>query len=381
MSFKLLVSEGCSLMHQGCTDNLFSSLATHDREDSSSVLNPTITDDDPLWLALLQAGAHFRAVSDDRIFDKIRETPGRSLIIVPFGENASRATELVSSLYSQRIDCPVHITSALPRWTGVLDTVIIVADSLDDPQVVAAADFAKKRAGALVLSLTQEDSRTASFHEYSTVVVPPLTHQFSLLVAHAYSLWRHVSVLTRVFMTLADTNAECSNTFENLAEILDLCAQKIGPYAEEITNPARRLAESTLERNVALVSTNSATAAVTHYLQKQFFIVAGVFVSTADFVSWCRRLMFTPSTHTSTDDIFYDPYVDSLQELPQRAFLFADHGIMVKHLAYAESFGDIHGVFDGTSDPMDSAVEGLDSLLTSLMIAEAAVIYRRTLTV
>lgn len=177
---------------------------------------------------LAQSGARVRAeVESSAEHLSTLGDEGRPRAVVAAGKGARLLRAVLEST------CPVPFVAwpgpGLPGWTGALDTVVVLAQARDDADAATAVAEAIRRGSTLVLTSVRGssvDERAEGPHitRLSTQSDDTLAGAVVLLQATAkLGLGPHVDG-------------------EEVAGALDQVAAECSPFAESVTNPAKRLA-------------------------------------------------------------------------------------------------------------------------------------------
>lgn len=174
---------------------------------------------------LAESGARVRAevqLATDRIAALDETQTPRAVIAAGKGARLLRAV-LEST-------CPVPFVAwsgpGLPGWAGPLDTVVVLAQAVDDASAATAVAEARRRGSTLlVASMRDSQIQEMAAGPYTTV----LTTQSDDALAGAVVLLQAMARM-RLGPEIAG---------EEIACVLDEVAARCSPYVDSVTNPAK----------------------------------------------------------------------------------------------------------------------------------------------
>ncbi|MDN5851560.1 MAG: hypothetical protein L0K86_01720 [Actinomycetia bacterium] len=176
---------------------------------------------------LAESGARVRAevgLAADRIADLGEQGMPRAVV------GAGKGARLLRAVLEST--CPVPFVAwpgpGLPGWAGPLDTVVVLAQAVDDVSAATASAEARRRGSTLILTSTRESQiELLAAGPYTTV----LRTQSDDSLAGAVVL----------LQAMARLGLGPRVDGEEVADVLDDVAARCSPFTDSATNPAKRL--------------------------------------------------------------------------------------------------------------------------------------------
>ncbi|WP_018296134.1 hypothetical protein [Corynebacterium lubricantis] len=257
-------------------------------------------------------GAQLRAIAGamDRFASLRGETP-RSVVILVTDQIARAGARYVVNQRTP-LRYPIVITDALPTFVGALDIVLVVGDVAENDEISQALIAATNRGAAVVLAGPARGPIIDDAPS-SVIVIPPLP------TSAGGSPMRTIGAVSVLLDSLEDDPHILAQRLDDFANELDEEIQQLSPERDETVNPARQLRYYVSGARVIHTAFRQPGLAVAE-LVATLWSARGIPSSFVAPEELPRALEEQQQNH----DIFYDPFIDSDEQLvPLKAVVWA----------------------------------------------------------